>query len=80
MRCRVTRLAWITPNIRQESLTQLSENFMFLKYSITAGAILLAASQSASAVTINFDYSHDGGFFSGTNTSRQSFLTTQATF
>ena len=47
---------------------------MFLKYSITAGAILLAASQSAGAVTINFDYSDDGGFFTGANSSRQSIL------
>ncbi len=47
---------------------------MFLKYSTTLGAILLAASQSASAVTINFDYSYDGGFFTGANTSRQSIL------
>jgi hypothetical protein len=47
---------------------------MILKYSITAGAIFLAASQSASAITINFDYSYDGGFFSGVNISRQSIL------
>jgi len=51
---------------------------MFLKYSTTAGAILLAASQSASAVTINFDYTYDtnnGGFFSGADASlRQSIL------
>jgi hypothetical protein len=53
---------------------------MFLKYSTTAGAILLAASQSASAVTINFDYSDDGGFFSGANTSRRSILNDAGNF
>ena len=47
---------------------------MFVKNSTVAGAILLAASQSASAVTINFDYSYDGGFFTGTNSGRRSIL------
>lgn len=47
---------------------------MFIKYSTTVGAILLVASQSANAITINFDYSHDGGFFTGANASRQSIL------
>jgi hypothetical protein len=53
---------------------------MFLKYSITAGAILLAASQSASAVTINFDYSDDGGFFSGLNAGRRTILNDAGNF
>lgn len=53
---------------------------MFVKHSIVAGAILLAASQSASAVTINFDYSYDGGFFSGGNIGRRSILDAAGNF
>lgn len=51
---------------------------MLLKNSTVAGAILLAASQSASAVTINFDYSYDGGFFSDAN--RRSILAAAGSF
>lgn len=53
---------------------------MFVKNSTVAGAILLAASQSASAVTINFDYTYDGGFFSGNNSNRQSILEAAGSF
>jgi hypothetical protein len=58
---------------------KLSEDFMFLKNSILAGAIMMAASQSANAVIINFDYTYDGGFFSGAGTdvtTRKSILET----
>jgi hypothetical protein len=47
---------------------------MFIKPSLLAGAVLLTASQSANAIVINFDYSYDGGFFSGSNSSRRQIL------
>ncbi|AMK77742.1 MULTISPECIES: matrixin family metalloprotease [Methylomonas] len=47
---------------------------MFIKPSALAGVVLLAASQSADAVVINFDYTYDGGFFSGGNASRRNIL------
>jgi hypothetical protein len=47
---------------------------MFIKPSALAGVVLLAASQSADAVVINFDYTYDGGFFSGSNASRRDIL------
>ncbi|WP_020484831.1 PEP-CTERM sorting domain-containing protein [Methylomonas sp. MK1] len=47
---------------------------MLIKPSAFAGVLLLAASQSADAVVINFDYTYDGGFFSGSNTSRRDIL------
>jgi hypothetical protein len=47
---------------------------MFIKPSALAGVVLLAASQSANAVVINFDYTYDGGFFSGSNASRRGIL------
>ncbi len=36
---------------------------MFIKPLTLAGLLMLAASQSANAVVINFDYTYDGGFF-----------------
>ena len=47
---------------------------MYIKTSTLAGLVLLAASQPANAVVINFNYSYDGGFFSGANQGRQSIL------
>ena len=48
---------------------------MLLKNSILAGAFFMVASQSASAVIINFDYTYDGGFFSGADANlRRSIL------
>lgn len=47
---------------------------MFVKYSTMLGAALLTVSQTAGAVTINFDYSYDGGFFSGANSGRRTTL------
>jgi hypothetical protein len=59
---------------------KLSEDFMFLKNSILAGSILMAASQSASAVIIKFDYTYDGGFFTGANVARQAILNAAGSF
>jgi len=47
---------------------------MLIKPSALAGVVLLAASQSTEAVVINFDYTYDGGFFSGSNASRRDIL------
>lgn len=47
---------------------------MFIKSTTLASLVLVTASQSASAVIIDFDYSFDGGFFSGTNISRRTPL------
>jgi hypothetical protein len=53
---------------------------MFIKPSLLAGAVLLAASQSANAVVINFDYTYDGGFFTGVNSGRQTLLNAAGSF
>lgn len=57
------------------TLTKMRESVMLNKYSAIALAVLCSTSQSAEALSINFDYSYDGGFFSGGNIIRRSTLT-----
>ncbi|QSA98471.1 matrixin family metalloprotease [Methylococcus sp. EFPC2] len=46
-----------------------------MKYPLTIGTMaLVLSSHGAGAVTLHFDYSYDGGFFSGANQARRSTL------
>ncbi|NOT11120.1 MAG: matrixin family metalloprotease [Methylococcaceae bacterium] len=54
---------------------------MHLKKYTSIGVVLLAISQSANALIINFDYTYDtSGFFAGANASRQDILNAAGSF